>query len=44
MEQKLKGVPETLLVPLWARATETKHNDPIVKDEKAQEKYQNLLF
>lgn len=25
MEQKLTGVPETLLVPLWARATETKH-------------------
>ncbi|MEL7671606.1 hypothetical protein [Methanobacterium sp.] len=44
MEQKLTGVPETLLVPLGARATETKHNDPIVKDEKAQEKYQNLLF
>ena len=37
MEQKLKGVPETLLVPLWARATETKHNDPIIKDEKSVE-------
>ena len=35
MEQKLTGVPETLLVPLWARAIETKHPDPIVKDEKA---------
>ena len=37
MEQKLEGVPETLLVPLWARATETKHDNPIVKDEKAVE-------
>ncbi|HEX3013658.1 MAG TPA: class I SAM-dependent methyltransferase [Methanobacterium sp.] len=37
MEQKLKGMPETLLVPLWARATETKHDTPIVKDEKAVE-------
>ncbi len=37
MEQKLKGVPETLLVPLWARATETKHDNPIIKDEKAVE-------
>ena len=37
MEQKLKGVPETLLIPLWAKATETKHNNPIIKDEKAVE-------
>ena len=37
MEQKLKGVPETLLVPLWARATETKNDNPIIKDEKAIE-------
>lgn len=37
MEQKLTGVPETLLVPLWARATETKHENPIIKDEKAVE-------
>ncbi len=44
MEQKLEGVPETLLVPLWARATETKHENPIIKDEKAQEKYQNSKF
>jgi O-methyltransferase involved in polyketide biosynthesis len=37
MEQKLTGVPETLLVPLWARAIETKHDNPIIKDEKAVE-------
>ena len=41
MEQKLKGVPETLLVPLWARAIETKHDNPIIKDEKARENCQN---
>ena len=37
MEQKLEGVPETLLVPLWARATETKHDNPIIKDKNAVE-------
>jgi O-methyltransferase involved in polyketide biosynthesis len=42
MEQKLKGMPETLVVPLWARATETKHDNPIVKDEKARENCQKL--
>ena len=37
MEQKLTGVPETLLVPLWARAIETKQDNHIIKDEKAVE-------
>lgn len=37
MEETLKGVPETLLVPLWAKATETKQLNPIIKDEKAVE-------
>jgi O-methyltransferase involved in polyketide biosynthesis len=37
MVQKLKGVPETLLIPLWAKATETKRSKPIIKDEKALE-------
>ena len=32
MEVKLTGVPETLLIPLWARATETKMARPIVLD------------
>ena len=37
IKQNLKGVPETLLITLWARAAETKHNDPIIKDQKAVE-------
>jgi len=37
MEQNLKGVPETQLVTLWARAAETKYDEPIIKDEKAIE-------
>ncbi len=33
----LEGVPETLLVPLWARAIELNRSNPIVKDYKAVE-------
>ncbi|MDD5596997.1 MAG: class I SAM-dependent methyltransferase [Victivallaceae bacterium] len=32
MKNKLKGIPETLLIPLWARANETERDDSIVKD------------
>lgn len=37
MQQNLKGVPETLLIPLWARAVETKNQRPIIKDHKSVE-------
>ena len=37
VKQNLKGVPETLLVTLWARAAETKHEKPIIIDKKAVE-------
>lgn len=37
MESKLTGVSETMLIPLWARAYETKREDSIVKDAKAIE-------
>ena len=37
MNVNLSGVPETLLIPLWARATETMKSNPIVKDDKARE-------
>jgi len=37
MKQNLKGVSETLLIPLWARAVETRHSPPIIKDENAVE-------
>ncbi|WP_304943577.1 class I SAM-dependent methyltransferase [Vallitalea guaymasensis] len=35
MKQYLKDVPETLLIPLWARAAESKIDNPIVVDDKA---------
>ena len=37
MDVKLTGVPETLLIPLWARASESGRPDPIIRDEKAVE-------
>ena len=37
MEQKLEGIPETMLIPLWARAVESRQTDPIIKDDKAVE-------
>lgn len=35
VEQNLDGVPETLLIPLWARAVETGRSEPIIRDELA---------
>ncbi|MGZ7134728.1 MAG: class I SAM-dependent methyltransferase [Methanobacterium sp.] len=37
MQQDLKGIPETSLIPLWARAVEAKQPHPIIIDEKAIE-------
>ena len=37
VEQKLTGVPETLLIPLWARAVESGKAQPIFQDPKAVE-------
>lgn len=34
---KLSGVPETLLIPLWARATEGDRENPIIVDKKSAE-------
>jgi O-methyltransferase involved in polyketide biosynthesis len=33
----LRGIPETMLIPLWARAVESGSADPIIKDRKAVE-------
>lgn len=44
MKQNLKGVSETLLIPLWARATETKHPYPIIKDVKAVEMMDKIEY
>ncbi len=35
MEPNLSGVPETLLIPLWAKAVETRRARPILRDERA---------
>lgn len=35
MEHTLEGIPETMLIPLWARAEETIKKNPIIRDEKA---------
>ena len=32
----LSGIPETLLIPLWARAVEGAHDDPIIVDDTAR--------
>ncbi len=37
MEHALSGIPETLLVALWARAAETSFSSPLIRDEKAVE-------
>lgn len=44
MKHNLSGVSETLLIPLWARAVETKHHQPIVKDEKAVEMMEHIDY
>ncbi len=37
MKEDLQGVPATMLIPLWARAAETRCASPIIRDEKAVE-------
>jgi methyltransferase (TIGR00027 family) len=41
---KLEGGSETLLIPVWARAVETKRPDAIVRDPKALEIFESLEF
>lgn len=44
MQQKLNGIPETLLIPLWARAIENKQPKPIIKSHKALEIMDNIDY
>lgn len=37
MKQKLEGITETMLIPLWVRAVETQLENPIIRDEMAVE-------
>ncbi|MEK7483689.1 MAG: class I SAM-dependent methyltransferase [Planctomycetota bacterium] len=44
MDPILSGVAETLLIPLWARAKETKHPQPIIRDPKSVELLETLNY
>lgn len=44
VKQSLNGVPETLLIPLWARAVETKKNNSIIKDYKALDMMESIDY
>ena len=44
MKQNLEGITETLLIPLWARAMETKLENPIIEDEKALEMMKKIDY
>ena len=41
---RLTETPETLLIPLWARARETKRSDAIIRDEKALEMLERIDY
>jgi O-methyltransferase involved in polyketide biosynthesis len=41
---QLSGITETLLIPLWARAVETRRPDAIVRDPKALAIYETLDY
>ena len=42
--EKLSGVPETMLITLWAKATETSRPDAILRDQKAVEIMQQIDY
>lgn len=44
VKQKLEGVSETLLIPLWARAVETKRPEPIIRDVLAVQMMEKLEY
>lgn len=44
MQANLQGIPATMLIPLWAKATETSKPEPIIRDDKACEIVSSLDF
>jgi O-methyltransferase involved in polyketide biosynthesis len=44
MSTALTGIPETLLIPVWARAVENHHPDPIIRDERASELMSQIKY
>jgi O-methyltransferase involved in polyketide biosynthesis len=43
-ETTLEGIPETMLIPLWARAVETGRDDSIIRDPKAVEMVASIPY
>ncbi|WP_129598516.1 hypothetical protein [Anaerophilus nitritogenes] len=43
-KEKLVGVSETMLIPVWARAQETKRKDCMIKDSKPLEIVENIDY
>jgi len=44
IENKLTDVPESMLIPLWAKAIENSHANPILRDSKALEIYNRVDY
>lgn len=44
MNEKLTGIPETLLIALWARAAATQEVEPIIRDDKAVEMVSRINY
>ena len=44
IENQLTDVPETMLITLWAKATETQRSDALLRDEKAAEIIQKIAY
>jgi len=44
LKQNLEGITETMLIPLWARAKETRMENPIIKDEMALEMMEQIDY
>lgn len=44
LKHNLNGITETLLIPLWIRARETRHSHPIIKDQKALEMMEQIDY
>jgi len=44
LKQNLEGITETMLIPLWARAKETRMENPIIRDEMALEMMEQIDY
>ncbi|MDB5101470.1 MAG: tcmP, partial [Cyanobacteria bacterium RYN_339] len=44
IKTRLEGVEETLLIPLWARAAETRRGDALIRDDRAVELVEQIDY